>query len=158
MSARRTGDEMTDPEHLAKAAIPITWDGNLPPEVKAAIAPLLAKHSALLPPWLEDLSVRYDASRSDRMAAEINYHNRCATLIVTGEWLADHEREETFLHEVAHIVIEPFYAAVQRIVDDTLNPDGNKSPAYGLAQSVATDALEATVEDIARAFGRMRAP
>ena len=149
---------MTDPERLAKAAIPITWDGNLPPEVKAAIAPLLAKHRALLPPWLEDLSVRYDASRTDRMAAQIDYRNRWAVLIVTGEWLGDYEREETFLHEVAHIIIEPFHAAVQRIVNDTLNPGGNKSPAYGLAQSVATDGLEAAVEDIARAFGRMRAP
>ncbi len=148
---------MTPPDRLKKGTIPITWDGNLPPEIKAAVAPVLTAYAPMLPPRLEDLRVRYDSDRDACMATQVDYRNRWVRLIVTGHWLNEspQQREEAVRHEIVHMLLAPLQAAVQRIVDDTLKPTTGMSAAYDLAISLAVDGEEATTEDIARAFGRM---
>lgn len=131
-----------------------TWESDVPPEIRAAVEPLLQRWWVMVPGWCEEFTVKYSAKRDARMAVSVNYRNRWALLIVTGQWLQDapEERENSLRHELVHILVEPLTAGVRRIIEDTLEAG---TPTMELCDSIFTDGMEAAVEDLARAFGRV---
>lgn len=134
--------------------IDVTWRKDFPPEVRTALEPMLEQWGALLPTWCQEFIVSYDGARDAQMAATVNYRNRWVVLRVTGLWIdnANEERENSLRHEMIHVLLEPMAMAVARIIEDTVPED---TPLAKLCNSVFTDGLEATVEDMARAVGRI---
>lgn len=134
--------------------IDVTWREDFPPEVRSALEPMLERWGALLPTWCQDFIISYDGTRDAQMAATINYRNRWAILRVTGLWLDNPpaERENSLRHELVHILLEPMDSVMRRIIEDTIPKD---TPLAELCDSVFTDGMEAAVEDMARAIGRM---
>ena len=133
----------------------VYWDPDIPDDVKAVIERHLSPWLMLIPTWCQEFRVRYHPQRDARMASESNYRNRWATLIVTGEWLGetDKERDNAVRHELCHVILEPLTSAIYRIINDTLEEG---TAAYKLSYSLFTDGTEAAVEDLARAIGRLR--
>ena len=134
--------------------IDVTWRTDFPLEVRSALEPMLERWGALLPMWCQDFIVSYDGSRDAQMAVTVNYRNRWVILRVTGLWIENskEERENSLRHEMIHVLLEPMAVAVARIIEDAV-PEG--TPLAKLCDSVFTDGMEATAEDMARAIGRM---
>jgi hypothetical protein len=126
-----------------------------PPEIRAAVEPYLTRWIALLPTWCQRFEVRYEADMDATMAMHVNHRNRWAQLRVTGQWLdePDGERENAVVHELLHVGLEPCFAAARRIMEDLTQ---ERDTTRALADSMLTDALECTVEDLARAVLRVR--
>lgn len=131
----------------------IQWEPDFPDDLRGIVEPHLQRWLALIPTWCQEFIVRYDPHQDSRMAAKVNYRNRWAILIVTGQWFDSPvaEREVCLIHELLHIATEPLSSVVTRIIDDTLEEG---TPLRELSDSMFTDGLEASVEDMARGIIR----
>lgn len=134
-------------------AADIRWEPDFPADLRPSVEPHLLRWAGLIPTWCQEFIVRYNSQQDGRMAAHVNYRNRWAVLIVTPEWFdsPEEERENSVLHELVHIGMEPLSSAVDRIIRDTLEEG---SPLRELADGMFTDGMEASVEDMARAIRR----
>ena len=134
--------------------IEINYEKDFPEEVKAIIDPLINEWKTLLPPWCQELIVKYDPTRASNMAVQVNYRTRWAVLYVPGVWLKldPTERVAAMLHEFAHILLRPLTSPIERIIEDTLE---EKTTIRELADSMYCDGEEAAVEDIAHAILRI---
>lgn len=132
----------------------IRWADDFPADLRPLVEPHLLRWFGLVPTWCQEFIVRYDSDRDARMAMRVNYRNRWAVLIVTGQWFDSpaSERESTVIHELLHVAMEPLTSAISRIIEDTLEVG---TPVYDLADSMFTDGMEASVEDLARAILRV---
>lgn len=135
--------------------VPI-WDPDVPADIRAIVEPYLTRWIGLLPTWCQRFEVRYDPHKQAAMAVHTNHRNRWAQLQVTGEWLAesDRERENAVIHELVHVALEPFVHAAGRILED-LTEEG--TPLRELGDSMFTDGMECAVEDLARGIRRVSA-
>ena len=134
---------------------PITWDPDIPEDIRAIVEPHLRRWRGLVPTWCQEFIVRYRPAQDGRMETKVNYRNRWAVIVVTGVWLGETEveREASLVHELLHICLEPLSAAVVRIIEDVTEKD---TPVRALVDSMFTDGLEASVEDTARCIIRVR--
>lgn len=130
----------------------VVWE-NVPLEVRAALEPLLDKWLWILPPWCQEFRVDYKGGQDATMSVTVSYRNRWAVLHATGLWLGEKEqyREVSVIHELVHVLLEPMVSAVARVIEDT-TPAG--TPLRNLADSVFSDGMEASTEDMARALQR----
>lgn len=128
------------------------WEPDFPADVRAIVEPVLTDCLWLVPTWCQEFIVRYAPHVDARMQTEVSHRNRWAILMVTGQWLNEpaDERTTTLTHELAHLVLEPFAVAANR-VKDRLSGD-----AQGLADDMLRDGLECAVEDLARCLTRLR--
>lgn len=133
--------------------VEIRWEPDFPADLRPLVEPHLLRWSGLIPTWCQEFIVRYDSKQDGRMATHVNHRNRWAVLIVTPEWFdsPEAERENSMVHELVHVGMEPLTSAVDRIIRDTLEED---TPLRELASSMFVDGMEASVEDMARAIRR----
>lgn len=129
----------------------ITWEADIPEDIKAIAEPMLERWVWLVPTWCQEFTVRYDPMYDAQMAVTNNYRNRWAMLRMTGQWLGcpDSERELSLVHELIHVCLEPLVAPVSRIVGN-LTKDGTKLRA--MADKMFSDGLEAATQDLAHCF------
>ena len=134
---------------------PVTWEPDVPDDIKAIVEPHLEHWKDLVPTWCQEFIVRYDAVLDNRMAVKVNYRNRWALLIVTGLWLGETQeaRDKSLSHELIHVNLEPLVAPVVRIIEDTTKEG---TVERSLADSMFSDGMEAAVEDLAQCIVRMR--
>lgn len=130
------------------------WESDFPADVRAIVEPYLARWLPLLPTWCQEFRVRYRGGESNTLKVDVSHRNRWAVLTVSGNWLdePDSEREEAIIHELIHVALEPFCVATRRIVED-LTQEG--TPLRSLADSMGTDGLECSVDDLARSIQRL---
>ena len=123
---------------------------NVPAEVKAWADPVLKEFSFLVPGWVEDLFIRYDAESSNLMTAGLCYRNRWCALYFTGKTLgcSESERRITLLHELVHVLFSPAAETIDMAVESL--PETQR-PVF---KTLFENSLEAVVEDTARAFNR----
>ena len=134
-------------------AVNIVWD-KVPAEVKESLEPYLERYVPLLPTWVQEFECRWGPTSDARMAAKINYRNRWAVLLVTPHWLSDNEveRENSVRHEFIHILLAPLMEAVDLIIESNIEKD---TPVHKLSDKTYRNAMEASVEDTARAIERL---
>lgn len=127
----------------------IRFEPDFPDDLRSSVAPLIEQWRSMIPTWCQEVVLRYDPQQEARMAARINYRNRWAVLIVTGQWFdqPEDERVASLLHELMHICMEPFTVAASRVIED-LTDEG--TPLRELAHTMYEDGMEAAVEDLAR--------
>lgn len=130
------------------------WEPDFPADVRAIVEPILARWLLLLPTWCQEFRVRYRGDLDNTAMVEISHRNRWALLTVSGNWLdePESEREEAIIHELLHVALEPLWVAASRLIED-VTPEG--SPLRALGQSMASDGLEMSVDDLARAIQRL---
>ena len=134
----------------------VVWGKSVPSEVKDILLPILKKWFVILPTWCQDYEVRYIGEGEDLCTALTNFRNRWSVLTVTGKWVAAHEedREVGVIHELIHVNLEPLSAATRKLVGDLTPKD---TPVRELADTMYSDGLEGSTEDLARAFYRFQA-
>ncbi|MFW6085015.1 MAG: hypothetical protein ACODAA_07370, partial [Gemmatimonadota bacterium] len=103
----------------------ITYDPRFPADLRRIVDAHLERWAGLIPTWCQEFTVRYEPSYDRRMAGRINYRNRWAELIVTGQWFDDDpgERECSLVHELIHVALEPLVDPVGRIIEDVTAED-----------------------------------
>ena len=123
---------------------------DVPTEVKAWFDPVLKEYSFLVPGWVEDLFIRYDASSSCLMHARLCYRNRWAALYLTGTTLGclESDRRITLLHELVHILLSPAAETIEMVIKSL--PAVQRS----VFKELFENSMEAVTEDTARAFNR----
>lgn len=122
-------------------------------DIQAAVTPHLMRWWALVPAWVQSFSVMFMPQEDAVLQAKINYRNRWFSLIVTGTFLdcSHEERADAIRHELIHALLEPMMAVSNRILDELLE----NGPHRELIDGLYTDGYEASVEDLARAIGRL---
>lgn len=130
------------------------WEPDFPPDVRAIVEPHLMRWLPLLPTWCQEFRVRYRGDEDATLRIVTNHRNRWAMLVISGNWLdePESEREQSIIHELIHVALEPFCTAAGRIVED-LTQEG--TPLRSLADSMFTDGLECSVDDLARSIQRL---
>lgn len=133
------------------------WEPDFPADLRAIVEPHLMRWLPLLPTWCQEFRVRYRGDGDGATAkVAMSHKNRWAVLTVHGAWIdePEEEREEAVIHELIHVALEPFSAASGRILEDLTEKD---TPLRSLADSMFTDGLECTVDDLARSIQRLMA-
>ena len=135
--------------------IPVRWSPVIPDEVQAALTPVLFRWQTLLPTWVQDFRVGFDTAINQFAETNVNFRNRWVVLNVGAVWLRERQesRENAIVHELVHVALEPLSNAYGRMVEDLTEPG---TPLRALCDSTFTDALEGSVEDLARALIRLR--
>lgn len=131
----------------------IRWAKDVPDEYRDVLEPILEAWYALVPTWVQEFRVMWRGDDNGAaLGAKVNYRNRWAFLYVGPSFLGEpvDEREVAVLHELCHVLTEPLSVVAERIAD--MLPDYERKAVAGFLE----DALEATVEDIARSLRRAR--
>lgn len=132
----------------------VHWDPTIPPEHRRALEGYLYPWLPLVPGWVETFRVQWEHSdRGHPLQVQLNYRNRWAIVLVGPAFLGQtpEDRECAVLHELAHVLLEPFAIALGRLVEHTV-PEAMQP----LAEQLARDGEEAVVEDMAHALLRAR--
>lgn len=134
----------------------LDWLPAMPTEVRTALAPLVERHIALVPTWCHVLLLDWDDTDRDALAkTTCRREYRWAKITVCPSWLRQDstEREDTIVHELLHVVMEP----VHNHTTDMLNLIREKYPdVHAWAEEQRRYANEATVQDMTRAIRAMR--
>jgi len=131
------------------------WEPDIPNDLREIVEPILSRWGDLIPTWVQDFSVRYDSEASATARTIVNHRGRWAIFVFTPSWLGttSKERENALVHELIHINLEPMNCNVMRVLNDVLEKG---TPTYSLAETLFVDGMEASVEDLARALGRLK--
>lgn len=128
----------------------VTWLEPMPPEVRAAVEPLLECYLALVPTWCHDLLVAWDDSDHENLAtccARAEY--RWARITLCASWLRQTPaaREDAIVHELTHVLTEP----IQNHVRDLLEVIKEKFPdVHKWADEQRRYANESVTQDLTR--------
>jgi hypothetical protein len=137
----------------------VRWE-EVPTEIRVAVEPFLLAWLSMLPSWVEEVVVRYDDNDSENtISIKAHYPNRWAVMAIAGGYLSypEDEREVAIIHELVHVIEEPYTLAVANLLDALLPKKDDDDPLYLLVRRTFKDGMEQTVEDLARAMVRMRA-
>lgn len=101
----------------------ITYRGEIPPEIQAALEPLLEKYKCLLPAWVHHLNIQYIGNPpedSPRAVAQttVDYQYRTAYFDIYPGFLFTNEdkRWEFVQHEMVHVTWNPLYNYAQEAI------------------------------------------
>lgn len=135
----------------------VEWYDTVPPEIREIAEEHLKAWWLLLPTWCQEFRVNFDPENKKTLSIGVNFPGRWAVLHLTPRWLQEipKEREVGIIHELIHVNLEPISTATNRILGD-LTEKG--TPLRELADSIITDGLEGSTEDLARAFFRLHNP
>ena len=135
----------------------VDWTDEVPPEVRAALEPLLDHYGKLWPMWMRELRIQYFPDRPQEMSINTNYKYRCATLIPTGIWLTlgQRDREHAVLHEMAHTFWSPVDEVIENLLPGVLDAE---SPHGKFAKGMFGQNLEAACQDLALTLYRNFGP
>jgi len=136
----------------------VEWEGDFPADLRAIVEPVFAPLEVLLPTWCQTVILRHSPFLDSTLKIEISVRNRWALIMVGPDWFSHPaaQRENSFIHELCHVLVEPYQWTVARALD-AHGPEEN-SAAHRLLQQVLSDGLEQAVEDMARAFYRVLHP
>lgn len=136
----------------------IEWEGDFPADLRAIVEPLFTPLEVLLPTWCQTVVLRYVPHDTSTLKIELSIRNRWALIRICPSWFTESavERQDAFIHEMCHALLEPFQWSVTRALNDYGPPADEPGHAY-LHQSI-DDALEQAVEDTARAFQKLLPP
>jgi hypothetical protein len=98
----------------------VQFDGDIPEDVRAIIAPYFPLMEVLAPQWCSRLWVRWEPdceTDSCRSCTLTRYEYRYGTVTLHGRWLAqlDADRKETLIHEVLHLYVAPLSGYVRHL-------------------------------------------
>jgi len=130
------------------------WQPTLPEELRELVEPLLEGWRSIIPPWIECLTVDYDATPKENGVAGCvsQYGYRTASLVIFPAWLneTDYDREVAIVHELCHITTSPMYTIPENLLAQI--PDAALRTTLTKAFE---EAVEAVVCDLS--IGYMRA-
>jgi hypothetical protein len=108
------------------------------------IAERIGTITRLFPGWVNKLIVAYDGSDKDVATIKPEYEYRFVTIILHRAFIEQDDWRESLIHEVAHSLVRPYVALVDRIVEAFV-PETSKAFIY----DELAKAEEAMVEDLA---------
>lgn len=127
---------------------------DVPREVKAAVQSELACWTFLLPPWCQELRIRWDPELEATAEVTVHVPNRWATIRIGPPYLEQpqDERLVVILHEILHIALHPYTTATTAAMRHLAGEDRQELLAMG--EDFVEQALEGVVEDLARSVHR----
>lgn len=87
----------------------LTYDTQLPAEIRAAVAPVLERYLHLVPGWCQTLTVGWDGDdTTGTLRSHILVEYRAARIVVLPAFVEcdDVQRDNAVLHELTHIPLE----------------------------------------------------
>lgn len=129
-------------------SVRLAWDNECPVEVRAAMAPYVDRYTSLLPGWLQELRLGFDDDDPNGiMYTRCDPEYRWARIMACGAWLKedDQDRDETFLHEIIHIPVQPMVAVAEDLIAVLKE---THAPMESWAREQLRRALESTVQDM----------
>ena len=126
-----------------------------PEDLRTIVDPYLHRWWSLVPTWVQEFAMVFDSEDgSNYMSARLNYSNRRLILEFTAAWFnqSEEERNNTFLHELVHTLMEPVLGVTRRILVD-LTDKGSSLRSF--MHQTLDEGAEAAVEDTCRALGRL---
>ena len=135
----------------------IDWGADVPPEIRAALEPLLDHYDQIWPMWMQELHIQYHPERQYEMSIDISYKYRIATLMPTGFWmhLDQRDREQALLHEVAHTFWNPADEVLESLLPFVLDLE---SPHGKFAKGRYEKNVETACQDLALMLYRNLGP
>lgn len=129
----------------------VVWE-NVPKEVRQSVEPIITEWIDLVPLWVYDFRIMFEADSKQLAKMGVSHSNRWAHLVVTGNWLMEPRIEQVvaIIHELIHISMEPLWRPCQdvaRIIEKDVGSD--------LAMTMLRNGMECVVEDLARGILRM---
>lgn len=128
----------------------VQFDGGIPPEVRAIIAPYFPMIERLAPPWCSRVWVKWESTceavEGCKACTLTRYEYRYGAVTFHGLWLdcTEEERRDTVAHESMHLYVQQLDSFTARMIE-TL--------AEEKAAEVARESLrmhsEAVVQDLA---------
>ena len=129
----------------------------VPDEVKAACEDILLKNEALIPGWVNEVRVYWDAEGDETehgsgLAAaymEASYAYRYASITICPPFLSEEkaDREIRIRHELCHIVSFPLIMYVKHVAE-TLS--GEDDTVAQLVKKELSEKIESMTEDLAQ--------
>ena len=122
-----------------------------PREICKAVKPHMEAAAYLIPGWVEELSIEYDADTTSFMLTKSSFQYRRAIIVIGSAFLTqtDEERRATVFHELMHVLTAP----VWNLMTDLVKQIPESSREFALSQAEQT--IEGAVEDLSRATLRI---
>ena len=134
----------------------VDWGIDLPRELRAAIQPLVLLYLDLLPDWCHTLEVRLetDTKVDTDVTMAANYRYRLTTLNVLPKFLlsSDFDREQTIVHEFAHVLGAPLVDYIDSVVTMLEKKDPDTAE---MLRALQGSGEEAATEDTAQLLWRL---
>ena len=134
----------------------VDWGVDLPRELRAAIQPLVLLYLDLLPDWCHTLEVRLetDTKVDTDVTMAANYRYRLTTLNVLPKFLlsSDLDREQTIVHEFAHVLGAPLVDYIDSVVTMLEKKDPDTAE---MLRALQGSGEEAATEDCAQLLWRL---
>jgi hypothetical protein len=141
----------------APARLRVVWDAKVPAEVRAIVEPYVARYLHLLPAWLTELRVAWDAEDGNAgMKTNVCEEYRNGWLGICPKFLdgEEHWRHDTVVHEFVHFSVNPLYHLALRLIDHL---DGQEK-LQRHAKEDARRVLEGVTVDLTEALMRLAGP
>ena len=122
----------------------VEHDKSIPRSLRKLIAERMGTVVHLFPGWVNKLIVCYDGSDKDVATIKPEYEYRFVTITLHRAFIEQDDWRESLIHEVAHSLVRPYVALVDRIVEAFV-PETSKAFIY----DELAKAEEAMVEDLA---------
>jgi hypothetical protein len=122
----------------------LEYDKTIPRALRKLIAERVSAVTHLFPGWVNKLIVAYDGSDKDVATVKPEYEYRFVTITLHRAFIEQDDWYESLVHEVAHSLVRPYVALVDRIVEAFV-PENSK----GFVYDELAKAEEAMVEDLA---------
>lgn len=137
----------------------ITYRGEIPPEIQAALEPLLEKYKCLIPAWCHRINVSYWSSPpggSQYAAADVtvNYDYRSADIRIFPSltFSLDDRRGEFIAHEMMHVSVNPIadycLAAIRRLFEMDVLKDADGSKGFKAMKDMIIEELKNRNESV----------
>ena len=122
----------------------LEYDKTIPKALRKLIVERIATVTPLFPGWVNKLIIAYDGSDKDVATIKPEYEYRFVTITLHRAFIEQDDWYESLVHEVAHSLVRPYVALVDRIVEAFV-PETSK----GFIYDELAKAEEAMVEDLA---------
>ena len=122
----------------------VEHDKSIPRALRKLIAERVATVVHLFPGWVNRLIVTYDGTDKDVATIKPEYEYRFVTITLHRAFIEQDDWRESLIHEVAHSLVRPYVALVDRIVEAFV-PETSRMFIY----DELAKAEEAMVEDLA---------
>ena len=134
----------------------VDWGVDLPRELRVALAPFVDRYLDLLPSWCHTLEVRLetDPEVDSDVTMAANYRYRVTTMRALPNFLlsSDLDREQTIVHEFAHVLGAPLVDYIDAVVALLKKKDPDTAEMFKALQESGE---EASTEDIAQLLMRL---
>jgi hypothetical protein len=120
------------------------YDDNIPKPLRRIVQKRIGTIEAMFPGWVNKLIICYDGTDKDVATIRPEYEYRFVTIILHRAFFEQDDWQDSLTHEVAHSLVRPYVALVDRIVEAFI-PETSKAFIY----DELAKAEEAMVEDLA---------